>query len=267
MAENRISISIEGDKRDGGHVRLNDFLRQLDSVRNALRHTTTLVTTGEREAVYYRIVDARHQSPLAVTLEAVAERSPELPAKVVEKFFRSVEEIRERGSLPRDFDYQTAEAYRQIISPQKRHVSNLTLGNTGRKVAIDSQYQQRIAKAIGPDEFAEGSIAGTLDTVKLHNVTTFEVFPVIGPKRVVCHFQPSMKEDVKQALERYVCVYGRLRYKHWDPFPHAIDAVRVDVYPDEEELPRLSEMRGAFPGLTRGVQSVEFVDRVRNETW
>lgn len=39
MAKNRVLVSLAGDRRDQGHVRLNDFLKQLDSVREALQHT------------------------------------------------------------------------------------------------------------------------------------------------------------------------------------------------------------------------------------
>jgi hypothetical protein len=193
MAANRIRITVEGDPRDDGHVRLSDFLRQLDSVRKALRYTEGLLQTGEK-AVYYRIIEARRQSPLTVTLEAVTEKPSHLPVQVVGKFLDSIDQIKKRGQIPSDFDYPTAEAYREITIPQRQHVSALIIGNGRRRIAIDHQYEERITKAIGPDEFAEGSITGTLDTVKLHHVTAFEVFPTIGPKRVVCHFRPDIKE-------------------------------------------------------------------------
>jgi hypothetical protein len=264
MAKNRIRISVDGDPRDEGHVRLNDFLKQLDAVRKALRYTEGLLQTGEKGPVYYRIIDAYRQSPLTVTLEAVAEKPSQLPGQVVGKFLTSIDQIKKSGKIPPDFDYPTAEAYREITIPQHHHVSALVIGNGRRRIAIDYQYEERITKAIGPDEFAEGSITGTLDTVKLHNVTAFEVFPTIGPKRVVCHFKPELKEKVKQGLERYVCAYGRLRYKHWDKFPHAIDASDLDIFPPENELPTLSEFKGIAPDLTGGLEAHEFLERVRN---
>jgi hypothetical protein len=264
MATNRIRISVEGDPKDHGHVRLNEFLQQLDAVRQALRHTQELIPTENRTQVYYRIINATRRSPLTVTLEAVAEKPSDLPDKVVGKFLSSIKQIRERGSIPSDFDYPTAESYREIVYPQHRHISSLVIANGRSKTIIDRKYEEGITKAIGPDEFVEGSVTGTLDTVKLHNTTTFEVFPTIGPKRVVCHFPPELKERVKQSLERYVCVYGRLRYKHWDKFPHAIDAKEIEVFPPENELPQLGELRGAVPDLTGGLEAHEFLEQVRN---
>lgn len=264
MPKNRIRIIVDGDPRDQGHVRLTDFLRQLDSVRKALRHTEGLLETGEREQVYYRIIDAHRESPLTVTLEGVAEKPSKFPGQVVGKFLSSINEIKKSGKIPKDFDYPTAEAYLEITAPQRQHVSSLILANGRRRITIDHQYREKISKAIGPDEFVEGSVTGTLDTVRLHNRTAFEVFPTVGPKRVVCHFRPDMKEKVKHALESYVCVYGRLRYKHWDKFPHAIDASDLEVFPPDDQLPKLSDLKGAIPDLTGGLEAHEFLDTIRN---
>src|SRR5216683_6138606 len=132
MAKNRIRVSVEGDPKDQGHVRLNDFLQQLDAVRQALRHTWELIATDKRTAVYYRIIDARRKSPLTVTLEAVTEKPSDLPDKVVGKFLDSIQQIRESGTIPPDFNYPTAEAYREIVYPQHKHVSSLVIANSGK---------------------------------------------------------------------------------------------------------------------------------------
>lgn len=120
------------------------------------------------------------------------------------------------------------------------------------------------SEAIGPDEFAEGSLTGTLDTVRLHNTKVFEIFPTVGPKKVICHFPEQMKERVKQALERYVRVEGRLRYKHWDKFPHAIDARDIEIYPAPNDLPKLSDFFGVAPGLTGNLSEEEFLEKIRD---
>ncbi len=268
MPANRVRIIIEGAPEDNGHVRLSDLLKQLDSFRNALKQTERLMRHDERASVYYRVVAASHDSPLTLTLEAVADgdKAP-LASAVVKKFFTSAALIRQRGMIPKDFDYPAAEAYREIVSPQHKYITKLLIENTKRKIAIDEKYEQKIVKAIGPDEFSEGSIAGTLDTVKLHNTTAFEIFPTVGPKKVACYFDPRnphIKDKVKMALEQYVRVYGKLRYKHWDKFPYAIDANDVEIYPPDNELPTLTELRGSIPELTDGMNEHEFLEKVRN---
>jgi hypothetical protein len=266
MAKNRIRITVQGDAKDKGDVRLNDFLKQLDSVRTALRKTQRLVTQGQENiSVYYRIVEASKNSPLTMVLEGMTEKNTsEVPGEVVGRFLSSISQIKKKGTIPTDFDYDIAESYRGIASPQSSHLSSLKIANSRRAVTIDEQYEKKIAEAIGPDEFAEGSLTGTLDTVRLHNQKAFEIFPTIGPRRVVCRFKPKDKERVKQSLERYVRVFGRLRYKHWDKFPHAIDVDDIEIYPPENELPTLSQFRGIAPQLTGNMSDDEFLEKIRD---
>jgi hypothetical protein len=264
MAKNRIRIIVEGDPQDSGHVRLSDLLKQLDSVRNALKQTERIMGEHDHASVYYRVIDASYKSPLTMVLEAVDGERPARARAVVKKFLSSASQIRRRGTIPHDFDYPAAEAYREIVAPQHKHIRKLVLANGRRQIVIDKKYEQKIVHAIGPDELAEGSIAGTLDTVKLHNTTAFEIFPTIGPKKVACHFGPELKERVKQGLERYVRVYGRLRYKHWDKFPYAINATDIEIYPPDDELPTLTEIRGMAPDLTNGLNEHEFLEKVRD---
>lgn len=200
-----------------------------------------------------------------MVLEGVAEnRPPTMPATVVGKFLGSISQIKKDGIIPPDFDYDAAESYRQIVSPQHGHVASLRIANGQKSVTIDDKYEKKIDEAIGPDEFAEGSLTGTLDTVRLHNTKVFEIFPTVGPKKVVCHFPEHKKEMVKQALERYVRVEGRLRYKHWDKFPHAIDVRDIEIYPTARDLPKLSDFFGIAPGLTGNLSEEEFLDKVRD---
>jgi hypothetical protein len=267
MPTNRVRIIVQGSSVDAGHVRLSDFLDQMEAVRNALKQTERLLREGLPSALYYRIVGVSHRSPLTITLEGATHEPNLPPGPVVQNFLATASQIRRRGVIPEGFDYAAAEAYRAMVAPQRKHVTSLIVANGRRRVRIDEQYEKKILAAIGPDEYAEGSIAGTLDTVKLHNTTAFEIFPTIGPKKVSCHFPAAstdLREKVKRGLESYVRVYGRLRYKHWDKFPYAIDAHDLDVYPPDQELPTLTELRGIAPDLTGGLTEHDFLEKVRN---
>src|SRR4051812_10461085 len=75
MPNNQIRIIVEGDSKDKGHVRLNDFLQQLEAVKSALKQTERILAPNEKGAAYYRIVDVSHNSPLTVVLEATSEQT------------------------------------------------------------------------------------------------------------------------------------------------------------------------------------------------
>ena len=270
MPANRITVTLEGDVRDSGHVRLSDFLRELEAIKAALRQTERIFGYAGNNHLYYRIIDLSHSSPATVVLEAVEELTTNKAVEagiadtVVTDFFNSLEQITNNGALPEGFDYLAAEAYREIGGPKKKHLTKLVVANTHTRIQIDHVYEEKITKAIGPDERVEGSIAGTLDTVKLHNTTAFEIFPTIGPKKVSCVFPPQLKEHVKSALERYVRVYGQLRYKRWDKFPYAVDAADLEVYPPDSELPSLFDVKGMAPNLTGTLSTEEFLNKVRD---
>src|SRR5262249_3794293 len=131
----------------------------------------------------------------------------------------------------------------------------------------DQEFRSNVEKILGPDEPIGGSISGMVEAVNFHNTNRFTLYPVIGPKRVSGMFPQQLRPRIKEAIGTFVTVSGRLYYKTWAVFPHSVFAESVDIPPPEDKLPRLSEMRGAFPNLTGGMSSVEFVERIRNENW
>src|SRR5579862_2690349 len=164
MAANRITVRVEGDPRDRGHVRLNEFLQQLEAVKAALRQTERVLGLSNKTPVYYRIIDLSHSSPATVVMEGVADLTkpnadPTIPGKIVGSFFTSLNTIKKKGEIPQGFDYLAAESFRDISATLQKHVTSLVLTNGRYKVKIDQQFEDKIAKAIGPDETTEGSIA------------------------------------------------------------------------------------------------------------
>ena len=120
MAGSKITVRVEGKPQDGGDVRFSDFIKQLESVRTALRHTERLISKGtdsKGREVYYRVVDLKRSSPATVVIEAVTSnplKEADVSDRVVSKFFSSIQHIRERGEIPADFDLPALEAYRDL---------------------------------------------------------------------------------------------------------------------------------------------------------
>ena len=102
-----------------------------------------------------------------------------------------------------------------------------------------------------------------MEKLNLHNATRFDVFPLIGPKQVACEFPPSLRQAVISAVDKYVCVFGKLRYKRLENFPYAINAEGLEVLP-QEDLPTLFDIKGMAPGLTGGRSTAEFLKEIRD---
>jgi hypothetical protein len=99
--------------------------------------------------------------------------------------------------------------------------------------------------------------------VNLHNTHRFYIYPPVGPKQIECDFAPELRGRVKEGLDSYVRVFGKLRYKWLSPFPYAVNVTELEVYPPEDELPTIMNLKGIVPGLTGGLSSEEFVEKIR----
>ena len=76
----------------------------------------------------------------------------------------------------------------------------------------------------------------------------------------------NMLDKIKQGLKHYVNVKGKVFYKSISKYPYKIVADAIDIYPPENELSKLSELRGIEPGLTGDMTTEEFIRSIREES-
>ena len=247
VSKRRISVTIEGSA-DGGAPTLNEFLKQLEAVKVALKHTERIVTGTDEPDVYFKIVGLSMASPATVVLEetplVVAGKPKRLQrTPITDRLVSTLNQINTRGTVPpRSRELAVLEAYRNVGSVAR--YGAITLASAQRKVEIEPDFDLKVDKIIGPDQEFEGSITGVLLAINLHNTTTFAIYPPVGPPRVTCTFPKDLKSKVIAGIDRNVRVVGKLRYKHWATFPHAISAREIDVYPPANELPTLDSLYG-----------------------
>lgn len=247
VAKRRITVQIKGSPDFGGYPRLSDFLKQLDAIKIALKHTERLHAKTGDSTVDYRIVSLSMASPATVVLEEIpADKGAKLPrVAMTEKLVATLSQIESGHKIPAHVrDLAALEAYRNVGTILKGHADGLSISSDGTEVAIDEGFTRNIDRIIGPDEVIEGSLTGKLLQINLHNTTRFEIFPPAGPTKVACNFVAKLKPRVIEGLDRNVRVVGRLRYKHWAPYPHAITAEDLEIFPTNDKLPTLTSLRG-----------------------
>lgn len=284
MPARRIHLRTLGSTEDKGHVRLTEFIRQLELVRNALKQTEREMT-GDEGRVYWRIVDLSHDSPATVVLEEVVpklslkerrERQRLTPAErkaterppIIDEFINVMRGIRLNAAVPEGRrSLAVLESYRELSSVTDKHIASFQIEAKSKTVKIDDRFRKNIDAIIGPDEIMEGSLNGVVEAINLHNTLRFNLYPVVGPKKVTGAFPEHLKRKVIEAIDRYVRVEGTLRYKSWAPFPHAIDVTDIHVLPAEDDLPTLDSLRGIAPKATGTQSSEEFVLANRDASW
>jgi hypothetical protein len=265
MPTRRLKIRLKGAVNDQEHVRLNELIGQLQTIYVALNRTDHIISKKEHPSVVYRVVDLSHSSPATITLEATP-IDPQIDYSdlIVDKFISGLQTITQRSEPPADFDRETLEAYKGITSMLRRHMTEIEISADGVELPITRDLEHKIDHIIGPDILSEGSMTGDLETVNVHNKNTFYIYPVIGPKKVLCNFSPDMFDKVKIALKQYVTVTGVLRYKAREPYPYAIDVKELEMSPPEEQLPTIWDLRGIAPAATGGLDSVAFIRTLRD---
>ena len=266
MDKNKIKVRLRGTEKDSEHVRLSEFIKQLESVRVALKHTEHLVSHSNESAINYLVTDLTHSSPATVSIEAYpkSESDVDMSEAVISKFTNGIRSLVIEKKAPADFDRQTLEAFKGITKGLSKHIAELTIIDGFDEIPVSNEINYVIEHAIGPDILAEGSIKGSLEAINVHSKTSFNIYPDIGSKRVQCNFPQSMFDEVKSALRQYVVISGMMKLKSLDPFPYEMDVKAIEICPSEETLPTLWDLRGAAPNGFGNNDSVEFVRAVRD---
>jgi hypothetical protein len=270
----RLTIRMEGASEDRGHVRLSDFLAQLDAVRALLASVQPAAPGVSR---YYRIVALKHSSPAQVVLEEVEEvRAPNgmirisvAPAKgpasvVVDR----INGVRIAKKTPPSYIRTVSELqpYVDMGEPLRKHMRAVVLKFGSKEARLTRAYPDQMTRVAGKDVREYGTLTGRLERVSIHGgKSRFDVYPAVGPKKVQCLFKPSMLGKVKEGLGRFVTVEGTLYFKTWDRLPHKVRAESMEVPPEGETPSSLLSIRGLEPGISGKLSSEEHIQKLRDE--
>jgi hypothetical protein len=266
-ADRTITIQLNANSASEDDLRLDDFVDEMQRVKAALRETERFVSRRE-PTLYFRIKTMRKQSPVQVTLEAVSDApderaKPEYANYVVRNMTTNLRLIANRHRRPAQIDVPTLETYRDLTKPTARGRIDVTIQAGPNAVVINNQFKDVLDDMLGKDEMTIGSVSGRIEAIHLHDKMRFWIWPVIGPVRVKGKFRKKDRKRFADAVDKYVTVYGRLRYKTWDKFPYEIYADGIEVH--DEDIPTLYELKGVAPNATGDLTSQEFLERIRDE--
>lgn len=265
MTSKQITIQLQGSEGDNGDVRFDDFIKQLSAVKKALGETDRVLSQGE--TVYYRVVDLRHNSPAQIVLEAVKRNDVAVDnaAQVVEAFVNGLAQIA-AGTPPAGFDYYVLQSYKELTDLIGKGLTDFTVQQNGTAVSVSSAFGKSIDIILGPDRYEMGSVTGLLEQINLHGRrNNFTIFPTIGQSRLRCIFPQALRTQAVGAVDRYIKVFGQLKYKTHDKYPYEMMVRSIEVYPPPEQLPKLSDLWGIAPDALEGQSIEDFIRDVRHE--
>ena len=271
-ADNSITLSVEGLESEGGHVRLDEFLKQLDNLLLTLNGIDRIVGETASPTLYYRVIKASHNSPLTFTFEPVVK--PTVKLKIPrqehihsrhERFFTEIDAIRANKPVSPEIDESILEHLSGLASGLGSTFKAATISNGAARVEVDKVLEMGIRRLLNEDDVSYGTAEGTLDALNIHDTNRrFWIYPQLGPRRIRCDFLPGEKDRLREAVGNYVRVEGVKYFRANNPFPVRIAVREFKILTNDEGV-SLIQIGGAAEKATHGIGAVEFVRTIRDE--
>ncbi len=263
-SDDHITLVVEGLPEDDGQVRLAAFLSELQNLSAALGRLDRDANAG-KAASYFRIAELSYSSPARVAIDQRPLPGQPFTGQIVIDSLVRISAALASGDDLLDFDAELLGDIRDLARPVGATVKSATLLFNESRIDLTPQVVSRVDTALAVDEECDGFLQGNLEQINLHlGANTFQIYPDVGPKKVACHFPPSLYDDAVSAVGRKVEVFGTLHYRARKNFPHQIEVASIDTYPPESDLPDWDDLRGRAPDATGGLSSEAFVRELRN---
>jgi hypothetical protein len=251
-----------GNEPDDENIILSEFAIELIAINNALKRIDYVVS-GYNPSLFYKIINVSKKSPLEMELEA-SPIKPEVDYSnvVIDRFLYNLNDLNE-GRKP-DCDMETLMNYGNIGSSFGKHLTKMKIMSNGSQVELNKNLKPYVKKILGKDEILNGFVSGILEGLNIHGENKkFFIYPVAGADKIECVFPNELIDVGIHSVNKYLNLYGELKYKKGFKFPYFISVKSIEIYPDENELPTFFDIKGIAPNATGNLSSEEFIRRLR----
>jgi hypothetical protein len=267
---NLITLQIEGLPTDGGHVLVSDFISRLENLLASLNGFDRTEGGTSQPTLNYRIVDARHSSPLTLTLEPVLRKKitnpdPRHIEKRHSRFFRELGAIRDNKPVSPDVDDATLEHLQKLVEGVGQDFKTAKIYNGESSVDLDFGFEANIRKLLNEEDASYGTETGMLEAVNIHGKSrTCWIYPRIGPQKIRCDFLPGTRDLIRENLGKHVLVEGVKYFRPNSPFPFRVSVKEFGPLETESES-SLKDIEGMAPNATQELSTIDFIAKLRDE--
>ena len=263
-----IVITIESAESDREHVSLNDFSFQLEALRKVLSNTESSLS-GEQAEIDWQIVDLKHSSPAEIVLRPVDTRidtdKEDIVFETVNKVISFLKMFSENVPPPVEMSQQLLGHYKNFSDKVQKGILRVSLKSETDTVKVNENVKAVIEAVTLSETKSIGTVEGRLEFLNIHaNQNIFRIYSAIPPEKVNCFFPPDKIEEARDALGRKIRVLGELTYPKGNNFPRDVKVEAIELLPDDDDLPSLTDLRGMAPDITGDVSSEEFVRNLRD---
>jgi hypothetical protein len=243
-------------------------LQALGHFLGILRDLDAAISKDIRGSVVWDIANITKASPAIITLEGqtiLSER--DYTDQIERECVAGLKLLREAGDRRPLYSDATLVKIQKLAKLQRRRqrdkldLIEVIKDNSSVSVGIDTL--ENILALTGTIYESIGSIVGNLDAITIHHGSEFRVWEEVHNSPVNCRFSKGQLDKVKEALGERVLVYGLVKMNHRGQRT-SIQVEDFEVYPKDDELPKIEEMSGLVEDFTGGIPLGEYLEEIRN---
>jgi len=244
-----IALKLEGPESEKGLIRLDDFLRELRALQEALESIDR--DMNGRSTLYYRVVNLSHRSPAKVVIEPVLKQSLKgkrlgnrwghLPKQIHHTFFETIHQIRDCEPVKMGVSEPVLDAISNLLAGLGKDFRGGSVANNKMKFQLDEQLKERVLDLLKPQFQSVGSVEGQLLALNLARGNRFYIYPEVGPRSISCQFPESLFDKAQAYIRKNVRVYGTKFFRENTGFPFkVVDVTRVELADANKPYPEFT---------------------------
>jgi len=265
-----ITLQIAGTESEGGHILVPDFIERMEDLISVLNGIDRIVGESSQTTLDYRIVDAKHSSPLSITIEPVIKKRVARPAPEYihvrhARFFRELSAIRRGQPVSPEMDDRMLERVRALVEGVGQQFASASISNGEAKIELDATFEANIRRLLDEEDASYGNEQGTLEALNIHGRSrTCWIYPRVGPQRIRCDFLPGTRDQIIELIGKCVWVEGVKYFRPNSPFPFRVSVRDFGILSEQDTI-SIQELEGIAPRAAGELSPVQFVRKIRDE--
>ena len=259
-----IQLKIEGEKgKISLHSLITGLLCQLE-----ILHDLDVAVSGDTKGSLDWVVTDLHLSSLSVVVESQSKiENKNAGPKVVDLCVTGMRQLEEEGVTPPYFPESSLKLAKRLVGMiGKNGVTGIVVSSPTaptHAATLSPKAAVHIDELLPTKYSALGSIEGRMEMISLHKIPKFVVYHARTQRAVACKFDKAQLNMIKDILGTRVNVYGTIFYNTKGEPLRVEDIVDIRLLKEKHELATIKELHGIDPDYTGGLDSVEYLKRVR----
>jgi hypothetical protein len=261
MTDDLINFVIDGSSERRGAIPADAFLSKLRAFISTVYAFERAFSGRPARQIELEIVDLTRNSPAKVAMRARTKAQGYPTDAALAWTFDQLERIQRGAPVDERLPRAAIDNVVDLASARAARLPEVGIMRAtykGFAVAMDEQLASNALTLRAERKFEDrppwrpgvsrGSLFGELRGVMdFDGERQFFLMPPTGPDRVQCVFTEELRAAMNEALFRVVRVHGFLHYDGATPYPHLMEASKIDIVEAPNE--HLSDLRGIFRDL------------------